>query len=89
MTNNAEFDAATAAGAPATVGEVGGPAVVIEVGVIALLFVIGFAVSENFRTPDNAVNIFEQTTGLAFVALGQTVVILREALTSPSTQISR
>jgi len=53
-----------------------GPAVVIEVGVIALLFVIGFAVSENFRTLDNVINIFEQTTGLAFVALGQTVVIL-------------
>jgi ribose transport system permease protein len=53
-----------------------GPAVVIEVGVIALLFVIGVAVSESFRTLDNTVNIFEQTTGLAFVALGQTVVIL-------------
>jgi ribose transport system permease protein len=52
------------------------PAVAIEVGVIALLFVIGFAVSENFRTLDNGINIFEQTTGLAFVALGQTVVIL-------------
>ena len=38
------------------------PAVAIEVGVIALLFVIGFAVSENFRTLDNVVNIFEQTT---------------------------
>ena len=53
-----------------------GPAVVIEVGMIALLFAIGFAVSESFRTLDNTVNIFEQTTGLAFVALGQTVVIL-------------
>ena len=53
-----------------------GPAVVIEVGVIGLLFVIGFAVSDSFRTLDNTVNIFEQTTGLAFVALGQTVVIL-------------
>ena len=52
------------------------PAVAIEVGVIALLFVIGFAVSEDFRTLDNGINIFEQTTGLAFVALGQTVVIL-------------
>jgi ribose transport system permease protein len=37
---------------------------------------IGFVISENFRTVDNVVNIFEQTTGLAFVALGQTVVIL-------------
>src|SRR5204862_4551780 len=52
------------------------PAVLIEIGVIALLFVIGFAVSENFRTLDNVVNIFEQTTGLSFVALGQTVVSL-------------
>ena len=53
-----------------------GPAVVIEVGVIALLFAIGLAVSESFRTLDNTVNIFEQATGLAFVALGQTVVIV-------------
>lgn len=53
-----------------------GPAVVIEIGVIALLFIVGFLVSENFRTVDNAVDIYEQTTGLAFVALGQTVVIL-------------
>jgi ribose transport system permease protein len=53
-----------------------GPAVVIEIGVIALLFVVGFVVSESFRTVGNAVDIFEQTTGLAFVALGQTVVIL-------------
>lgn len=53
-----------------------GLAVVIEVGVIVLLFVIGFAISENFRTVGNAVDIFEQMTGLAFVALGQTVVIL-------------
>jgi ribose transport system permease protein len=53
-----------------------GLAVVIEIGVIALLFVVGFVVSENFRTVGNAVDIFEQMTGLAFVALGQTVVIL-------------
>ncbi len=53
-----------------------GPAVFIEIGLIALLFAVGFAVSENFRTLDNVVNIFEQSTGLAFVALGQTVVIL-------------
>jgi ribose transport system permease protein len=52
------------------------PAVLIQIGVIALLFMIGLVVSENFRTVDNVVNIFEQTTGLAFVALGQTVVIL-------------
>ena len=57
-----------------------GLAVVIEVGVIALLFIIGFAVSENFRTIGNAVDIFEQTTGLAFVALGQTVVILTRGI---------
>jgi ribose transport system permease protein len=53
-----------------------GTAVVVEIGVIALLFVIGFAVSQNFRTIGNVVDIYEQTTGLAFVALGQTVVIL-------------
>jgi ribose transport system permease protein len=53
-----------------------GPAVIIEIGVIAVLFIVGVAVSESFRTVGNAVDIFEQTTGLAFVALGQTVVIL-------------
>ena len=51
-------------------------AVAIEIVLIALLFVIGFIVSTNFRTIDNLVNIIEQSTGLAFVALGQTVVIL-------------
>jgi ribose transport system permease protein len=53
-----------------------GPAVIIEIGLIVLLFSLGFAVSDNFRTLGNAVDIFEQSTGLAFVALGQTVVIL-------------
>lgn len=53
-----------------------GPAVVIEIALIAMLFVVGIAVSEHFRTLDNFVNIFEQSTGLSFVALGQTVVIL-------------
>ena len=51
-------------------------AVAIEIVLIALLFVIGFIVSTYFRTIDNLVNIIEQSTGLAFVALGQTVVIL-------------
>ena len=53
-----------------------GLAVVIEIVVIALLFVVGFLVSENFRTTGNVADIFEQMTGLAFVALGQTVVII-------------
>ena len=76
MTNNAESTLPRLLALQRRLARWVGPAVVIEVGVIVLLFVIGFAVSENFRTPDNAVNIFEQTTGLAFVALGQTVVIL-------------
>ena len=76
MTNNAESTLPRLLALQRRLARWMGPAVVIEVGVIVLLFVIGFAVSENFRTPDNAVNIFEQTTGLAFVALGQTVVIL-------------
>jgi hypothetical protein len=53
-----------------------GLAVVIEIVVIALLFVVGFLVSEHFRTTGNVADIFEQMTGLAFVALGQTVVII-------------
>jgi len=51
-------------------------AIVMEIALIALLFIVGFLVSDNFRTIDNVVNIIEQSTGLAFVALGQTVVIL-------------
>ena len=51
-------------------------AVAIEIVLIALLFVVGFIVSSNFRTIDNLINVVEQSTGLAFVALGQTVVIL-------------
>jgi ribose transport system permease protein len=76
MTNDAE---SKPSGAPALLRSLTRwltPAVLIEIGVIAFLFLIGFVVSENFRTVDNVVNIFEQTTGLAFVALGQTVVIL-------------
>jgi ribose transport system permease protein len=53
-----------------------GLAVAIEIGVIVLLFVVGFFVSEHFRTIGNTADIFEQMTGLAFVALGQTVVII-------------
>ena len=53
-----------------------GPAVIIEICLITLLYVVGFVVSDNFRTIGNAADIFEQSTGLAFVALGQTVVIL-------------
>jgi ribose/xylose/arabinose/galactoside ABC-type transport system permease subunit len=53
-----------------------GLAVIIEIVVIALLFIVGFFVSEHFRTIGNTADIFEQMTGLAFVALGQTVVII-------------
>jgi ribose transport system permease protein len=76
MTDRAESKPAELMTLPRQLIKWAGPAVVIEIGLIGLLFIGGFAVSENFRTVDNAVNIFEQTTGLAFVALGQTVVIL-------------
>jgi ribose transport system permease protein len=57
-----------------------GFAVVIEIIVIALLFVVGILVSEHFRTTGNVADIFEQMTGLAFVALGQTVVIIARGI---------
>jgi ribose transport system permease protein len=76
MTQIAELMSAT----PLTLGRRlmrwAGPAVVIEIGLIVLLLIVGLTVNESFRTVDNIVNIFEQLTGLAFVALGQTVVIL-------------
>ena len=66
-----------------------GLAVVIEIVVIALLFVVGFLVSGHFRTTGNVADIFEQMTGLAFVALGQTVVIITGGIDLCSTQPSR
>jgi ribose transport system permease protein len=46
------------------------------IGLIVVLAVIGSFVSERFRSMPNALNIFEQSTALALVSLGQTLVVL-------------
>jgi ribose transport system permease protein len=50
--------------------------IVIVFVLLALLFAVGAAISERFRTVDNLFNVFEQSTGLALVSLGQTLAIL-------------
>jgi ribose transport system permease protein len=46
------------------------------IGLIFVLVVFGMIVSDKFGTASNAVNILEQSTALALVSLGQTLVII-------------
>lgn len=46
------------------------------IGLIFVLVVFGVIVSDRFGTSSNAVNILEQSTALALVSLGQTIVII-------------
>jgi len=48
----------------------------VVVVLLALLFAIGALKSDRFATLDNLLNVFEQSTGLALVSLGQTLAIL-------------
>jgi ribose transport system permease protein len=48
----------------------------VVLGLIGVLLIIGFTLSDRFRTFQNLSNVYEQSAPLAFVALGQTVVIL-------------
>ncbi len=50
--------------------------VLVTAGLIAGLLLVGALVNPRFAAPDNLLNIFEQSTGLALVALGQSLVIL-------------
>jgi ribose transport system permease protein len=43
---------------------------------ILVLAIIGSLVSERFRSSDNLLNVYEQSTGLSLVSLGQTLVVL-------------
>jgi ribose transport system permease protein len=52
------------------------PAVAGVTGLIVIFIVVGCVFSEQFRTLNNAQNVLEQAAPLAFVALGQTLVIL-------------
>ena len=50
--------------------------VMIVAVLIVALVIVGAVVSDRFRTSSNILNIFEQSTALALVALGQTFAIL-------------
>ena len=43
---------------------------------LLLLFIFGVAVSDRFATTRNILNVYEQSTGLALVSLGQTLTVL-------------
>lgn len=49
---------------------------VVVVVLLAVLFVFGALVTDRFATADNILNVFEQSTGLALVSLGQTLAVL-------------
>ena len=46
------------------------------IALIVVLMIIGVSVSDRFGTARNLWNVYEQSTGLALVSLGQTLVIL-------------
>ena len=46
------------------------------IGLILVLAIFGIIVSDQFGTVSNATNILEQSTALALVSLGQTLVII-------------
>ena len=50
--------------------------IIVVVALLAILFIIGIAVSDRFGTSRNLLNIYEQSTGLALVSLGQTLAVL-------------
>ena len=52
------------------------PAIGIVLVLIAVLVVVGVTSADRFGTLRNFVNVFEQSAGLGFVSLGQTLVIL-------------
>lgn len=49
---------------------------IVVIGLLILLFAIGAAISDRFATTNNILNVYEQSTGLALVSLGQTLTIL-------------
>jgi ribose transport system permease protein len=46
------------------------------IGLIFVLVIFGVIVSDKFGTTSNAINVLEQSTALALVSLGQTLVII-------------
>jgi ribose transport system permease protein len=52
------------------------PTVLVAIALIVLLLIVGMSVSDRFGTARNLWNVYEQSTALALVSLGQTLVIL-------------
>ena len=48
----------------------------VVIALLALLFLFGALISDRFRSVSNLLNVFEQSTGLALVSLGQTLTVL-------------
>ena len=51
-------------------------ALLVVVVLLIVMLVIGGIVNNRFRTMGNLANVFEQSTGLALVSLGQTLTVL-------------
>jgi ribose transport system permease protein len=51
-------------------------ALLVVLGLIVALLVVGLSVSDRFGTSRNLLNVLEQSTPLALISLGQTIVIL-------------
>src|ERR1700756_1905588 len=51
-------------------------AVYIVAALIVVLFIAGASVNDRFSTLSNLLNVHQQATGLALVALGQTLTVL-------------
>ncbi|MBX3568379.1 MAG: ABC transporter permease [Rhizobiaceae bacterium] len=56
------------------------PAILGVLGLLLLLLAVGFIFNEDFRSVRNLQNVYEQSAPLAFVSLGQTVVILTRGI---------
>src|SRR5579872_5841001 len=48
----------------------------IVILLLMIMFIVGAFVSDRFRTVGNLSNVYEQSTGLALVSLGQTMAVL-------------
>ncbi|WP_284777929.1 ABC transporter permease [Agrobacterium sp. lyk4-40-TYG-31] len=50
--------------------------IIVVIALLIILVIIGVAVSDRFGTSRNMLNVYEQSTGLALVSLGQTLSVL-------------
>jgi ribose/xylose/arabinose/galactoside ABC-type transport system permease subunit len=56
------------------------PGLVAVIVLLVLLYVLGAVVSDRFNTAGNLLNVYEQSTALALVSLGQALVIIIRGL---------